>query len=238
MTRFTYSISSEIFNLFPNYVRGVIVAVNIENLQSNPAVLESLRAAESAWLTSSLEGFLESPKIANWRTAFRRFGASPSEFRPAHEALIRRAIAGKNLPDINTAVNIGNTLSLRHQVPVGVHPLDSLKFGLELRRARGDEVFIPFGAEAVQRPTLGEIVLVEGNEILSRFWVWRQAKSSVTLSTTKSIVINIDGLEPLGESDVMAVCEQAEKEIQKWCGGVTSYFILSSRNPLISFDIP
>lgn len=232
-----YSISPEIFALFPAYVRILVVATDINNIDRCPDLLNMLRAAEDELAGIPLNSLLSSPKIVAWQEAFRKTGTKLSEFRPAHEALARRAIRGKLLPDINTAVNIGNILSLRYQLPVGVHPLDSVGNRLELRRACGNEVFLALGSQKQETPNFGEIVFADANHVLSRCWVWRQAQCSVTLPTTRAIVINLDGLPPANQQEIQMAAVEAKEMVQRFCGGQINCYTLCSRIPSISFQI-
>jgi len=235
MKQIHYSISPDIFAKFPGYTRGLVVATNINNSNNAAIALEALRAAESAIpLATSLDALLASPKVVSWREAFKQFGMNPGECRPAHESLCRRAVQGKPLPDINPAVNIGNALSLRHRLPAGVHPLDDVKAALDLRRARGDESFIPFGSDKQERPRAGEVIFADGNTAIARCWVWRQAKCSVTLPTTRAVVVNIDGLPPITESEVEAICGEAEALIRSVCGGEITRYMLSAATPSVT----
>jgi DNA/RNA-binding domain of Phe-tRNA-synthetase-like protein len=239
MKQIHYTISPDIFAKFPGYTRGLLVATKINNNSIAPTALQALRAAEAAMLsTITLEAFLAAPKVVSWREAFRRTGANPSEFRPAHEALGRRALQAKPLPDINPSVNIGNALSLWNQLPVGVHPLDDVKSGMELRIACGSETFVAFGSDKRESPRSGEVVFTDGNEVISRCWVWRQAKCSVTLPSTRAIVVNIDGLPPVTEGEVLAICTKAEEMIQTACGGEFNRYLLSDKNPAVTLTLP
>jgi len=216
-------------------MRGLIVATDINNTHIATSVLHALRAAEAAVPSGiTLEAFLASPKVISWREAFKQFGMNPGECRPAHEALGRRALQGKPLPDINPAVNIGNSLSLRHRLPVGVHPLDDVESTMELRVARGDETFVAFGSDKLEQPRVGEVIFADGNSVISRCWVWRQAKCSVTLPITRAIVINIDGLPPVTEAEVLAVCDEAEEMVRAACGGKVSRYLLTAMNPTVT----
>ena len=49
-------------------------------------------------------------KITDWREAFRSFGYKPSSTRSSVEALLRRAVKEKPLPDINSLVNLNNSI--------------------------------------------------------------------------------------------------------------------------------
>jgi DNA/RNA-binding domain of Phe-tRNA-synthetase-like protein len=239
MKQILYTVSPSIFAKCPTYMRGLLVATNINNTKNASLALQTLRAAEAGLpLATTLEGFLASPKVVSWREAFKQFGMNPGESRPAHEALGRRALQGKLLPDINPAVNIGNALSIRHRLPVGVHPLDDVKSGMELRVARGDETFVAFGSDKHEPPRVGEVVFADGNTVISRCWVWRQAKCSVTLPSTRAIILNIDGLPPVTEDDVLAVCAEAEEMIHTACGGELNHYLLSGKNPAVTLTLP
>jgi DNA/RNA-binding domain of Phe-tRNA-synthetase-like protein len=197
-----------------------------------------VRAAEASMPpATTLESFLASPHVICWRDAFKQFGMNPGEFRPAHEALGRRVLQGKPLPDINPAVNIGNVISIRHRLPVGVHPVDDVKSGLELRLASGDETFVAFGSEKNERPRPGEVVFADGHTVVSRAWVWRQAKSSVTLPTTRSLVVNIDRLPPVSQNEIQMACDEVETMIRNVCGGEVTRYVLSATNPAVTIEV-
>ena len=54
----------------------------------------------------------EVPGIQNARTFFRTIGIDPTKRRPSSEALLRRAVNGKELYQINNIVDVGNWCSL------------------------------------------------------------------------------------------------------------------------------
>lgn len=83
-----YEIAPEIFDRFPGYVRGVVVAHGVSNGPAPEALVAMLREAEASVRERlSLEGLAEHPRIKPWREAYRAFGAKPSEFRSSIEAL-------------------------------------------------------------------------------------------------------------------------------------------------------
>src|SRR5579863_6913853 len=51
---------------------------------------------------------LESQQILATRAAYKALGKDPARYRGSAEALLRRVIAGKELPRINTVVDIIN----------------------------------------------------------------------------------------------------------------------------------
>lgn len=231
MKAIRYSIAPAIFQKVPGYIRALVVVRGANNITSNPAVQIALREAEKNIRESfTTETLLADARIVGWREAFKQFGMNPSEFRPAHEALARRAVQAKPLPHINSLVDIGNAMSLAKLMPIGVHPIENVAGELSLRPAFGNEVFIPFGSVKSENPKPGEIVFADVLNIHARAWVWRQAQCSVTLSTTKDVVVHADALPPLNIDGVKSVCDELSERIRQACGGAVESHLLSAHN--------
>lgn len=229
-----YTIAQTIFERFPGYVRGVVVAREVDNRPSPEALVNLLREAEESVRSRlKMEQVAEHPRIKSWREAYRSFGAKPSEFRSAVEALARRALRGDPLPAINALVDIGNIVSLRHLVPAGSHAIDVLTGDIALRRATGVEEFIPFGSDKTEHPLPGEIVFVEGNIVLTRRWTWRQANHTLTQLETRAVEFNVDGLPPVTPEEVEAACAEIIELVGRFCGGTARWEILSESHPVL-----
>lgn len=237
MTQIFYSIDDRIFDMFPGYVRGVVIAHDVVNEDSPPDLIEMLRSAESSVRNRlTLEEVAAYPRIASWREAYRTFGAQPSKFRSSIEAMVRRVLRNQELPLINALVDLGNAFSLKYLVPTGGHAIDVVSGDIALRPATGEEEFVPFGSDKAENPPPGEIIFAEGNKALTRRWTWRQANHTLTLPDTKAIEFNIDGLPPVPESEVLEICEELAGEIKRFCGGVIRREILSRDNPKIGIS--
>jgi len=233
----TYSIAPEVFNTFPTYIRGVVLAVDVANSDSPAELVRLLRDEEkSIQQRITMEDLISHPRVAAWREAFRSLGIKPSEYRASIEAMARRILRNNELPSINALVDIGNILSLRHLVPTGGHALDDIRGNVELKRASGMEDFIPFGSQELEHPDPGEYVFVEGNTVLTRRWSWRQANHSMTLLSTKIIEFNVDGLPPVMCADVELICREMTELIRKYCGGEVSYQLLTKDCPSIILE--
>lgn len=229
MPGLTYSISAEIFDKFPGFARGVVVAFDVQNGPSPVSLIEMLREAEaSVRLQASIETIAEHPRIKAWREAYKAFGAKPSEFRSSVEAMARRALRGDQLPSINALVDIGNIVSLQHLVPVGGHSLDDLTQDISLRLATGEEDFVPFGSTETEHPIPGEVIFIEGNTVLTRRWTWRQANHTLTLPETRSLEINLDRLPPVEMEELHTIANQVMGLVEEFCGGRIRYEILST----------
>src|SRR6266478_5954217 len=68
-------------------------------------------------------GVLESPQIEVTRKAYKALGKDPARYRGSAEALLRRVVAGKGLPQINAVVDVINLVSVESRLPVGLYDL-------------------------------------------------------------------------------------------------------------------
>jgi DNA/RNA-binding domain of Phe-tRNA-synthetase-like protein len=232
-----YIISSEVFAKFPAYLRGVVIAHGVRNDKSPDALVQSLRSAEEALCARlSPENILTHPRIESWREAYRSIGIKPSDFRPSVEALTRRVLKRDPLPTISTLVDIGSLVSIQSILPIGAHAIDHVTQDIGLRLATGEEVFEPFGSDAVEHPQPGEIIFVEGNTVLTRRWTWRQAKHTLVVPETTAVEFNVDGLPPVLQAEVEKLCQEVATLVQQYCGGTVRWEVLSSNHPRIGLD--
>jgi len=238
MTNIQYSIADEIFNRFPEFMRGVVLAKGVVNRASPPELVKLLRDAEdSLKKQQNTETLSADPRIASWREAFRSLGIKPSEYRPSIEAMARRVINGNELPSINALVDIGNIISLRRLLPIGGHSLNAVKMDIALRAASGEEVFIPFGSDQTEHPDKGEFIFAEGSVVLTRRWVWRQSNHTLTELSTTYIEFNMDGLPPIGIKEILEVGEETKALIHQFCGGELTFQILNKLNPAMRISL-
>jgi DNA/RNA-binding domain of Phe-tRNA-synthetase-like protein len=233
----TYSIAPAIFEKFPAFLRGVVVARGVANRPSPAELVDMLRAEEQALRTRmNAETLAAHPLLAAWREAFRTLGIKAGEYRPSIEALARRVLNGHDLPSINALVDIGNTVSLRHLLPTGGHALDNVQGDITLRPARGDEEFVPFGGGAAEQPEPGEFIFAEGAHVLTRRWVWRQSAHTLTDLDTTLIEFNIDALPPAGAAAVQAAADDLMALTARFCGGKAEAYVLSREQPMMMIE--
>ena len=232
MDRPLYSIDKKIFDLFPGYCRGVVLAFDINNDNSPPELTAMLREAEAALRDKiDKDEIAAHPRINSWREAYRAFGAKPAKYRSSIEAMIRRVVNGNELPNINTIVDIGNIISLKNIITAGGHAIDVVSDNISLREATGEEEFTAFGTDKAENPEPGEIIFTEGSTVLTRRWSWRQANHTSTQKSTTAVEMNVDGLPPVTRDEVDKICQETMELIHKYCGGKLRYEILSEDHP-------
>jgi DNA/RNA-binding domain of Phe-tRNA-synthetase-like protein len=90
-------------------------------------------------------GVLEAPQIAATRAAYKALGKDPARYRGSAEALLRRVIAGKGLPQINVVVDAVNLVSVESRLPVGLYDLAHVSGDVVFRAGRPGESYKGIG---------------------------------------------------------------------------------------------
>src|SRR5690606_1130483 len=153
-----FTVSEEVFEQFPDYIVGWVVATIRSNQGPHPGLNSLLRDAEERARTI-LEGkdLKEEEAIAVWRKAFSNLGWSASKFPASVETLAKRAARGAVLPNINPAVDLSNATALTYLVPTGCHDLVRSP-RLTVRKTMDGDAYLPMGNAESEAPSLGEIV--------------------------------------------------------------------------------
>lgn len=90
-------------------------------------------------------GVLESPQIEMTRRAYKALGKDPARYRGSAEALLRRVVAGKSLPQINVVVDIINLVSVESRLPVGLYDAAQVRGDVVFRAGRAGETYKGIG---------------------------------------------------------------------------------------------
>jgi DNA/RNA-binding domain of Phe-tRNA-synthetase-like protein len=195
--------------LRPDYAALLVAADGLSPGPSDQASDAILTAAEHR-AAGQLAGARpeDLPQVAQWREAFRAFGAKPQRTRPSVEALLRRLEPG--LPRLDRLTDVYNALSIAFLLPVGGEDLAHYTGPTRLVRAVGDEDFDTFaaGQPAVEHPEPGEVVWRDDRGVTCRRWNWRQcARTRITVTTTTALFI-LDGLGALGTDGLRAAAAE------------------------------
>jgi DNA/RNA-binding domain of Phe-tRNA-synthetase-like protein len=202
MTRFTYD--PAIVERYPSIVGGVLHATGVSNGPSAPALVAAFEEEQAAVLARLGDTPLsEVPSLAAWRRAFRAFGADPTGYRSAAEALLRRLTKQGSIPTINTLVDIGNLVSIRYALPVAMFDVASIAGGLTVRFATGDESFVDLGTGEREAPAAGEVIFIdEADHVAARRWCWRQSAGSASQATTTGVLVTVEGHHEGARADI------------------------------------
>src|ERR1700674_3831901 len=88
---------------------------------------------------------LVSPQVESTRMAYKALGKDPSRYRGSAEALLRRLVAGKGLPQINAVVDVINLVSVESRLPVGLYDLAHVSGDIVFRAGRAKETYKGIG---------------------------------------------------------------------------------------------
>jgi len=79
------------------------------------------------------------------RAAYRALGKDPARYRNSAEALLRRVVGGKGLPQINAVVDVINLVSVESRLPVGLYDLGRVVGDIVFRAGRAGETYKGIG---------------------------------------------------------------------------------------------
>ena len=114
--------------------------------ESPASLREELKACEERILKlPEPRAVLEAQQIASTRAAYKALGKDPARYRGSAEALLRRVIAGKGLPQINAVVDVINLVSVESRLPVGLYDLENVSGEIVLRAGRAGETYKGIG---------------------------------------------------------------------------------------------
>lgn len=230
----TVKIDREIWDRYPHLKVGVLIAHNVNNQVKNGDILNHLRKCEHDAKNKYAQvdlGNIE--KLVDWREAYKSFGYKPSSTRCSAEALLRRALKDNALPDINPIVNLYNSISLKHTLPLGADDLDRLEGQLRLTIAKGDERFVALGGAEPEVAEVGEVIYRDDKEITCKAWNWRECDKTKLTAETKNAVLVIEGLEHASLGEVAHSLRELRELIERYCGGTFEMYLLDASHPQI-----
>lgn len=184
-----------IIERYPAIRAGVIHATGLVNGPSSAALLDEYGAEQQAVAQRlATTAIADLPPVAAWRRVFTGFGAKPTQYRNAAEALLRRLAKQGDIPTRDTLVDLGNLISIRYALPVAVVDRAGVAGSITVRFAAGDERFDDLGSSASVSPEPGEVIFTdEKNVVCARRWCWRQSAQSATSDSTTDVLIVVEG---------------------------------------------
>ena len=90
-------------------------------------------------------GVLGSPQVEATRAAYKALGKDPARYRGSAEALLRRVVGGKGLPEINAVVDVINLVSVESRLPVGLYDLGHVVGEIVFRAGKSGETYKGIG---------------------------------------------------------------------------------------------
>jgi DNA/RNA-binding domain of Phe-tRNA-synthetase-like protein len=208
------AIDPALTRLVPGLRLGVVQADRVQVRKHDPALwamLEELgEHLRHRWAGHAAA---DRSEIAATRRAYRALGDDPTRYRPANEALLRRVLSQRALPQINTVVDINNFVSLDSGWPLGCYDLQQIEGSITARRGSVGETYDPIGKVAVDAEH--RLVLADARGIFGSPTADGQ-RTQVTEATDRVLFVVF-----AFEAEVAAV-QQATARVARllaqWCG--------------------
>ena len=174
-------------------VSGVVRA------HASPEVLTAELAAAAQKIVGLPEPkvVLEGPAILATRRAYKALGKDPARYRGSAEALLRRVISAKGLPQINAVVDVINLVSVECRMPIGLYDLVHLQGDVVFRTGRAGETYKGIGKYDLNLEDLPLFADAEGPHGSATS---DSERTMVTAETTRvlAIIVAFGGGETLG----------------------------------------
>ena len=230
------------WELFPQAAIGVVVVKGMkpaaqipqEDVDAIAALLDRANIDAERHLTS--DTISENAPVKAWREAYRLFKTKKGA-RCSIENLLKRVLKGNPVGSITPSVDIYNTVSLTHALPVGGEDIDAMDGDIRLGITEGGDAFRPLGEEE-NAPTLeGELCYRDDAGAICRCWNWRDGERTALTDDSKRAFLIIESVDPDRADDLAAATDQLAAMVQQYLGAdIFAKQIIARDNPTMVID--
>ena len=222
MEKKTIIISDEIREACPQFV-GAAVYAEFKNSEYSEELWQEITGfIEEYRAKYTIDSIKQIASIEATRQAYRRCGKDPSRYRPSGEALVRRTLQGKDLYQVDTAVDLINLASIAYGYSIG---------GFDYDKIDGDTLVLGIGREGEPYEGIGRGMLN-----IAGLPVYRDATGGVGTPTsdnertkmtlgTRRLVALVNGYDG-NEHDVQATAQLIIDLVTRFCNGRNAHFFL------------
>lgn len=138
----TIYFSSDIQNKISGLKLGLLVGNNLSVHKQSDLVTEHYKHLEDLIKAKFADRPPSSdPVVSAVRRMYRRIGWEPTQYRPSSEAMIRRFLKDKGLYRINNLVDLGNVISTRFHLPMGLYDSDQIADAITIDVGKEGETY-------------------------------------------------------------------------------------------------
>ena len=211
-----FIVDKELFDKYENLKIGVIICNNLNNNKEIDINDDFNKVKNDIKEKFSNIELAEYPIIHKWREIYKSFGEKKA--RSSIEALIRRTVNGKEIPNINPIVDIYNMISLKYELPIGGEDLAKIENDIELTYAKGNEKFVELGSTEEETVNENEIVYKFDNTVICRNFNYRESDITKLTEDTKDCVLVIESvLDSKIEEALEELASQVESKLDANC---------------------
>ncbi len=165
-----------------------------------------------------LESLRDLSTFRAYRDFFWKVGIDPTKSRPAAEALIRRILQGKTIPNINTLVDAYNLASIKTEIALAAFDANKLKGNLLMRFAAEGEEFMGIRMKKPMHLEGREIVVSDGEKLIA-VYPHRDADNTKITNKTNDVIMLVCGVPSIREETLQNAAQVTTEYITKFCGG-------------------
>lgn len=230
-----FKVEKKLLSVNGGIYTGVVIVEGIDNKTAQEGIIERLHH-EITKVSEELANISvkEIEGLELYREAFRAFNINPSKFPCSIESIISRIAKKGDFPSINPIVDLGNYISLKYKIPVGVHDTDTLNADLVVRLSDEEDCLNTDNNVDGDELKPGEPIYVSGTSVRTRRWMWRQMPAGKVDENSSNFIIPIDGFVENKDLVDLAVGELCE--LIKTYFGVNAYSdFITLENPEVRF---
>jgi DNA/RNA-binding domain of Phe-tRNA-synthetase-like protein len=212
-------IDSQLKTVFPD-LNVRTLHINGVYIQKRSTELEKFKVEVTEQVRNEydLDTVKDYPTFRAYRDFFWSIKIDPTKIRPAAEALIRRILAGKKLPCINTLVDAYNLASIKTRIAIATFDADMLEGELLMRFAQDAEQFVGIGMEKPLILRGGEIVVSDKKKLVA-VYPYRDADNTKVTEKTKNIMMVICGVPGIPKQELDMASDVALEYVTRFCKG-------------------
>ncbi|MGI6766179.1 MAG: B3/4 domain-containing protein [Lentihominibacter sp.] len=228
-----FNVDKEIFELFPG-LRIVTVVVKDMPRCIDPGGIEELM--NEAWQIAKAAAVeygnpQSHPLIKPWGERMKEAGVRRKQYPSSIEAMVRRAGKTDEPFHINPIVDFYNAVSLKNIMPAGGYDLEDVNECITLRLSAEGDTFCALDSNEEENVPAGEVSYMDGKEIITRHFIWKQSRHCLLRDSTKDILFVS---EILGDVPT----EKADDVANDLVNGLKKYFGVECRAEIVDENKP
>lgn len=226
-----FKIEKKILDAGNGLYTGAVYAEGLSNCNGNDQITELLRSeVERAFADLSDKSVKECKELDIYRNALKNVGINPSKYPCSIEAILTRISKKGEFPSLSPVVDLGNYISIKYRIPVGVHDTDTLDGDLCVRFSDENDCMNEENSIGSDTLKIGEPVYACGDSVRTRRWLWRQMPAGRVDENSKNFIFPIDGF--IDNKDVI---DQAVEELS---GLIKRFFGVDCESGVINKETP
>lgn len=229
-----FYIEPSVLAKYPDLKVGLLIAEGLDNRNDYEEIQQLVKeVSEELRKKYGKKELSAEPKILDWREAYRLFGVKPSSYLSSVEALTKRILQGKELPNINSVVNLYNLISIKYTLPAGADDLDRVEGSIRLSIAEGTEPFVTLNSREIDTAQRGEVIYRDDKEVLCKAWNWRESDKTKITKESCRVSLVIEGLKHTQSSEIAKALKELKELLLTYCGGKASLYLLDRHFPKV-----